>query len=146
MKKIIFLFYIVFTSSLYSQEIGGYDIKGKKYSALVEEIEFCEIVYAGAIKNSFAMQLDGDEVEFSDENLSKEHSNILKMRKKMIEAEEILTSKHKNYLREKRKSTRSINEILDKTMWEMNASTMVTGSVINIRKCRTLVNDFLEKL
>jgi hypothetical protein len=100
----IFLF-ILISQPVYAKEVSGISIKSKEYAALVEELAKCKGFFmAVANGRAFELQFEIDEEEFSDEKLNDAAVLISSADRRMLEVEQSLPQKHRNYLGQKRKA------------------------------------------
>ena len=97
------IFAAVLVQPVIAQEISGFAIKSKEYAGLVEELAKCKGYFIASTENrAFELQFEVDEEEFSDEKLNDAARLISSADKRMLEVEQSLPQKHRNYLGQKR--------------------------------------------
>ena len=104
-RKILcsFIFATIAVQPVLAQEISGLKISSKEYAVLVEELAKCKGYFTASTENrAFELQFEVDEEEFSDEKLNDAARLISSADKRMLEVEQSLPQKHRNYLGQKR--------------------------------------------
>ena len=86
-----------------AEEISGFEVISKEYAVLVEELAKCKGYFMASTESrAFELQFEVDEEEFSDEKLNDAARLLSSADKRMLEVEESLPQKHRNYLGQKR--------------------------------------------